>query len=301
MNLFQVFLNVVLPIFVLMGFGFLLDRRFAIDVKSVSRLTFYVLSPCLIFSLLVSSTLSGADSSRIFIYVIVSTALVGIVSMIFVRGLRLDQVTRSAFLLGTLLTNSGNLGLSLTLFAFGQPGQERAALFFVVSAVISNTVGVFLAAGGRAGWKGALRSVLQAPMVYAAVAALIINATNITVPSALQKVFTTAGNGAVPMMLLILGIQLSRASLKEDVPLIGLATVLRLVVAAALAWGLAAIMGLEGLTRQVCIVEAATPTAVTSLILAVEYDAKPKLVTGVIFMSTLASMVTLTILLSILM
>jgi hypothetical protein len=301
MNLFQVFLNVVLPTFILMGFGFLLDRRFAIDIKSVSRLSFYVLSPCLIFSSLVNSTLSGADSSRIFIYVIVITALVGVVSWLFMRGLHLDQVTRSAFLLSTLMVNSGNFGMSLNLFAFGQPGLERAALFFVVSALISNTVGVFLAARGRAGWKGALRSVLQAPLVYAAVAAFVVNAAHITVPPALQKVFTTAGNGAVPVMVSILGMQLSRTSLKEDVPLIGLATALRLVVAAALAWGLAALMGLEGVTRQVCIVEAATPTAVTSLILAVEYDAKPKFVTGVIFMSTIASMVTLTLLISMLM
>jgi predicted permease len=300
MNLFQVFLNVVLPIFILMGFGFLLDRRSAIDIKSVSRLTFYVLSPCLIFSSLVNSTLSGADSTRIFVYVIVSTTLVGVVGWVLMRGLHLDQVTRSAFFLSTLLVNSGNFGMSLNLFAFGQPGLERAALFFVVSALISNTVGVFLAARGRAGWKGALLSVLQAPLVYAAVAAFVVNATHIALPTALQKVFTTAGNGAVPVMLLILGMQLSRTSLKEDVPLIGLATVLRLVGAAGIAWGLAAVMGLEGVTRQVCIVQAATPTAVTSLILAVEYNAKPKLVTGVIFLSTLASMITLTILISIL-
>ncbi len=301
MNLIQVFLNVVFPVFILMGFGVLLDRKLAIDVKSVSRVTFYVLSPCLIFSSLANSTLDGADSSRIFAFVIISTALVGVIGWAMARLLRLDRVTQSAFFLGTLLVNSGNYGMSLNLFAFGKPGLERAALFFVVSALLSNTVGIFLAARGRAGSRGALLGVLKAPLVYAALAAFLVNITGIRVPEPLQKALTTAGNGAVPIMLLILGMQLSRTSLNQDIPLIGLATVLRLVVAAAVAWGLAAAMRLQGVTRQVCIVEASTPTAVTSLILAVEYDARPKLITGVIFLSTLASMVTLTVLLSILM
>jgi len=301
MNLIQVFLNVVFPVFILMGFGVLLDRKLAIDVKSVSRVTFYVLSPCLIFSSLANSTLGGADSSRIFAFVIISTALVGVIGWAMARLLRLDRVTQSAFFLGTLLVNSGNYGMSLNLFAFGKPGLERAALFFVVSALLSNTVGIFLAARGRAGSRGALLGVLKAPLVYAALAAFLVNITGIRVPEPLQKALTTAGNGAVPIMLLILGMQLSRTSLNQDIPLIGLATVLRLVVAAAVAWGLAAAMRLQGVTRQVCIVEASTPTAVTSLILAVEYDARPKLITGVIFLSTLASMVTLTVLLSILM
>ncbi len=300
MSLLGVFANVLLPIFILLTFGFLLDRRFSPDIRSLSRVAFYVLSPSLIFSSLVNSTVSGADSSRIFVFVILSTALMALVALLTCRLLRLDRITQSAFLLATLLLNSGNFGLSVNLFAFGEAGLERAALFFVGSAVLANTVGVFIAAHGRTNLKEALLSVLKAPMVYAAASAFAVNALHIQLPEPLLKTMNTAGQGAVPVMLLILGMQLARTSLQNDIPLIGVATALRLVVAAVVAWGLAAVMSLEGVTRQVCIVEASTPTAVTSLILATEFDARPQLVTGVIFLSSLASMLTLTVLIHIL-
>jgi predicted permease len=301
MGLASIFVNVLLPIFILIGLGILLDRKLAVDVKTLSRVTFYIFSPSLIFSSLVKSTVSGEDSTVIFIFVIIITVVIGILSFLFGRLTRIDRVTMSAFLLAALFMNSGNYGLSVNLFAFGEEGLAKAALYFVVSSILSNVLGVFIAARGHADAKTALLRIFTAPIVYAAGAALLVNALRITVPEPLLKTFTTAGGAAVPSLLVVLGMQLSRTSLDRDVWLAVAASVLRLVVAAIVAWFLAGLLHLQGVTRQVCIVESAMPAAVTPLIIAVEYDAKPKLVTSAIFVSTLASMVTLTILLSLLM
>ena len=300
MNLVSVFVNVLLPIFILMGFGVLLDRKLHIDVKSVSRVTFFIFSPCLIFSSLVSSMVSGQDSTLILAFVLLVTLVLGVIASLLGRLTRVDRVTMSAFMLSTLFMNSGNYGLSVNLFAFGEEGLARAALFFVGSAILSNTVGVFLAARGRAGARTALTRVFKAPLVYAAVAALLVNLGGWQVPEPISKALSIAGNGAVPSLLIVLGMQLSRTSIDSDVLMVVLATILRLIVAAGAAWLLADLMSLQGVTRQVCIVQASMPAAVTPLIIAVEYDAKPKFVTSVIFVSTLASMVTLAVLLSIL-
>ncbi|NLS78770.1 MAG: AEC family transporter [Chloroflexi bacterium] len=301
MELLNIFANVLLPVFLLIGAGVLLDRKLAIDVKSVSRVAYYIFSPSLIFSSLVTSAVSGSDSAQIFVFVLVITFLVVLVSLAAARLLKLDQVSTSAFLLTTAFMNSGNYGMSVNLFAFGEEGLARAVLYFVASAVLSNTLGVFFAARGRSGIRQALLGILKAPMVYAALAAVAVNLTGLTVPAPLLKAFTSAGNGAVPSLLLILGMQLSRTRLNRDIPAVATASLIRLVVSALLAWGLALLMGVQGVTRQVCILESAMPAAITPLIIAVEFDTNPKLVTSVIFLSTVASMVTLTVLLSLLM
>jgi len=301
MELLNIFANVLLPVFLLIGAGVLLDRKLAIDVKSVSRVAYYIFSPSLIFSSLVTSAVSGSDSAQIFVFVLVITFLVVLVSLAAARLLKLDQVSTSAFLLTTAFMNSGNYGMSVNLFAFGEEGLARAVLYFVASAVLSNTLGVFFAARGRSGIRQALLGILKAPMVYAALAAVAVNLTGLTVPAPLLKAFTSAGNGAVPSLLLILGMQLSRTRLNRDIPAVATASLIRLVVSALLAWGLALLMGVQGVTRQACILESAMPAAITPLIIAVEFDTNPKLVTSVIFLSTVASMVTLTVLLSLLM
>jgi predicted permease len=115
-----------------------------------------------------------------------------------------------------------------------------------------------------------------------------------------MKAVDLAGGAAVPLMLTILGIELAGVSIENDRPLIGLATFIKLVLAPLVAFPLAAVMEMQGVTRAVSIVEASMPTAVMASIIAVEFDARPKLVTGIVFVSTLCSVITLTVLLGIL-
>jgi predicted permease len=105
-----------------------------------------------------------------------------------------------------------------------------------------------------------------------------------------------AGNAAIPVMLLLLGVQLAGTSLGHKVGPISAAVAVRLIGGAVVGLALAALMGLTGVTRQVCVVEHSTPTAVMASILAMEFGTEPEFVTGVIFASTLASMATMTLL-----
>ena len=101
------------------------------------------------------------------------------------------------------------------------------------------------------------------------------------------------GSGAVPVMLLILGIQLSRLSLADSRRAIADATLLRLAVAPVLAMGIAVLLGMQGVVRQVGILEASMPAAMTATILAAEFDAAPRFAAGAVFSTTLASLVSL--------
>jgi predicted permease len=299
--LLEILLNIILPVFIIIALGYSLGRTVALDVKSISRTVLYIFAPALIFSSLVKSSLTTTDSAQVVSFALLTILVVGLLARGITRLLRFDPLMENAFLLSTLFINSGNYGLPVNLFAFGQPGLERAVIYFTTSGLLTNTLAVYLASRGQAGVRQSLLNVFRLPMIYALAAALIIRVTGLTVPAPIFKPLEMAGQASVPVLLVVLGMELARASLDQNLTVVGLAVFVRLVLAAGVALGLAALMGLQEVTRQVCITQASMPTAVTTVVLAIEFGSKPRFVTSVVFVSTLASIVTLTLLLSLIM
>lgn len=287
--------NNIVPVFIAIGLGYALERRLKIEIKSVSRTIFYALTPCLVFSSLVKSTISGGEFWGIASFEILITLFVALVAWGVARALRFDRAMESAFLLATLFVNSGNYGLSVNQLAFGDEALARAVIYFVVSSLLVNTTGVYLASRGQARAGDALSNVFKVPIVYAVFLAVFVKLINLTVTgSPVFKAVDMVGQGAVPLMLLLLGMQLAKTPLTQGMKTAGLAAFIRLAVASIIAWPLANWLGLAGPTLQACVVEASMPTAVTTTVLAIEFDVKPEFVTSVVFLSTLASPITLT-------
>jgi len=294
----QILTNNVLPAFLVMAIGVLLDRKLQVDKKSLSRTAIYVLTPCLVFSSVVRSELSGELFGQMILYVLLITLIMGALAILVGYLFRWPARTSDALVLSTAFLNSGNFGLSIVLFSFGEQGLELATIFFVVSNFVCNTVAAFFAARGRRSTKQALLQVLKLPGPYAFLFALLVRALKIPLPPLLTKPISLIGQASVPIMLMMLGLQLSQTQLSRRYREISIGVFLRLCVGALVAIGLASAMRLEGLARQVAIVEASTPTAVSSGLMAIEFDADSEYVTSVIFFSTLLSSITLTLLLS---
>lgn len=294
------FTNYILPTYIVIGFGFLLDRALPLEVKSLSRLILYVVSPCLAFSTMLESSLGGAEFIRISFFVPLLTLCMWAISRSIAATLHLDESRTNAFLLGTLFLNSGNYGLSVVMSAFGQAALERALVFFTVSSLLTYTMGVYFASKGKASASQALHNIFLFPLTYAIVAAVLFRALGWTVPQPAWKAIKLVSGSAIPLMLLMLGTQLSRTRLSNEWRIVGLATFLKLVVEPLIAFPLSHHFRMDDLTRQACITEAGTPTAVMTAVLAVEFDARPEFVTSVILISTLASGFTMTVLLRLL-
>lgn len=300
MNTITVLINVILPVFIIIGIGALTGRRLELDVRTLSRAVLYIFGPALVFRSLLTTELTAGDAARIVAFVLVTTSVLGVIAWSMTRALQFDAVQTNAFLLTVLLTNTGNYGLPVNLFAFGEPGLERAVVYFSVTSTLTNTVGVYFAARGRAEPREAFLNVFRLPLIYAVALSLGLRSIGVTgLPEMIFRPIELLADAAVPVLLLALGIELAKSTLDRQFWRVGLATSTRLVVAAVVSGAIAALMGLQGLTRQVCIVQGSMPTAVLSVVLAVEFDAEPRFVTSVVFVSTLMSMVTLTIVLSI--
>ncbi len=300
MELLAIFVQNILPIFIVAGIGFLIVRYLGADVQTLSRVTLYVLTPCLLFDVLVTSDVSADEFGRLTLLAFGTILGIGLIAWLATRALRLDRVMTSAFIVVVMFANGGNYGLPLTLFVFGQEALARATIYFVVSIVLTYTIGIFLASSGRRSLGEALLSVLRIPSIYASAAAIVVILTGVTTPSFLMRPIKLLGDAAIPVMILVLGMQLERAAKPANLRLVGLAVGLRLVVSAILGLLLAQFLGLGGAARQAGVLQSAMPVAVVTTILAVEFEVEPAFVTSVVFFSTILSPLTLTPLIALL-
>jgi hypothetical protein len=171
--------------------------------------------------------------------------------------------------------NSGNVGIPVSEFAFGATGRATAVLYLTVQAVLMYTVGVYVASRGAGdGWLAGVRRVVTVPLVYAVVAALGGRALGVVPPagSTAMRTVGLVGDSAIPVMLLILGLQLAGTNYGATLRQVGSATVLRMGVAPVVAAGVALLVGFADPTvGRVFVLESAMPAAITPLVLLAEF------------------------------
>ncbi len=299
-----VFAQVLLPILVVVAAGFLLQRRLELDLTSVNRLSLYLLSPALIFSVLAQSRIEAAETVRITAFMTLFVVLIGIVAWLVALILRFDSIDRAALMLCVMFMNAGNYGLPAAQFAFGREGFDRAVLFFVVQAILAQTLAIYIAGAGHGDRRGGLVRLLKMPQLYAVLAAMAVWAAGIRLDpegeglaNDLFRGVDLIGDAAVPLLLIVLGLQLAETSRISEGPKVALATVLRLGLSVPLAIGLAYLLNLDELSTKLAIMLSSMPTAVNVTILAIEFDVRPRFVSSVVVVSTAASVLSLTLIL----
>ncbi len=294
----EVLWQVLTPIFLLAGAGYLLARRLDLRPHSLARAAFYVFSPCLLFDKFSHSTLSADELGRLALFALLTVLCSGLLAWAVARLLHYDRVMVAAFVLCAIAGNTGNYGLPANQFAFGDAALEPAVIYYAMSTLILSTLGIYVAASGRRTARQALRNVLTVPLAYAGVAGLAVWATGVTVPLPIERFASLAGQAAIPVMLIILGMQLADVHLRDNPGPVGLATAIKLIGGPLLAVSFASLLGLSGITRQAAIVEASVPTAVMAIVLATEYDTAPRFTASVVMVTTLVSLVTMTVILT---
>lgn len=294
------FVQGVLPVLLIGGLGYLVGRARTLDLAPITGLTVLVLVPAIVFDSLARATLPRDVLSRLVLHVALQMAVVWGLTVLVARLVGWSGPAESGLLLATLFSNSGNIGLPLALFAFGPDGLAVAGGWFAVMSIASSTIGPYLAARAQVGVRGALRRVARQPIIYAVAAGVAVNLSGWTLPGPVANASRLLAGGAVALMLLLLGLQLARLTVRQEASGATLATVIRLAVAPPVAWAVGRLVGLEGLAFAVAVIQASTPTSITSALWALEFDARPALVSAAVVLSTVVSVVTLTLLLALL-
>ncbi|MEX5563501.1 AEC family transporter [Pseudophaeobacter sp. 1A16562] len=292
MNLALTVLEIVAPVFLLAGVGFAWVRLgFEYRIQFVTRLAMTLAVPCLIFTALMKTELDKAAIGWFVLAALAGHALLALAGAALVRVMQLE---RRSYLAPFIFGNTGNLGIPLSLFAFGEAGLGYAVAMLAVSAVLSFTFGIYLVAGEGGGSKA-----LREPMVWATLLGALFLWQGWQTPQFLTNALDLIGQMAIPLMLITLGVAVARLTPGKT----GLAVLLSLIkvtLSAAIGWGLGLAFGLDYTAFGVLVLQLATPVAVTSYLLAEKFEADAQAVAGMVVVSTLMSVAALPLLLSLL-
>lgn len=293
-TIYSVFLPISLPV---IG-GALLKRFKGIETKGLSALSLYVLSPALIFETLEKASITSNEVTVTVAFCLLNVIILWALSAFAGKMLGLSQAEKSGLALTTIFTNSVNYGLPLVLLAFGQAGLDKASVYVIVQIIIMNTLGVYLAARSHFSAVKAIKTVFTLPSVYAAALAVLFRLTDFQLPEGLNTGVSMLSAAYAPLALVILGAQMvgvreGGASLAVSKCGFWSGMAMRMLVGPLVAWGLLAMLSIEGTLFAVILILSAMPAAVNAVILAEEYDAAPKLVSRCILWTTLASFIVL--------
>ncbi len=297
-SLFALFSENLLPVFLAAGAGYALAFFSPLETRSVSRIAFYIFSPCLVFTLLTQNELGNGALLGMFVFATVQMILAAALAWGASRLLRFDRRITVAVVLAALLPNAGNFGLSVSRFALGEEGLAQASLFFIASGVMANTLGVYVASLGKSDYKTALVGLLKLPTIYAVLLAVLFLQFGWELPFPVARAANLLADAAIPTMLVLLGMLLHRTRWRGNLAGLGVANTVRLIASPLIALLLAAPFGLTGVARQAGVLQAAMPAAVMTTVLAAEFECEPEFMTAVVFTSTLLSPLTLTPLLA---
>ncbi len=293
-ELFSVFANNIVPIILMAGAGFTLAKTLHVDSRSLGRVVFYVFSPILVFDLLVSNPLNLKQAGAVMLFTVAMMIVMGLIALLLGRLFRLERHALTAMLITAMFANTGNYGLPLVSFAFGEAALSYAAIYFVTTTFLFFSVGVFIASLGHMSFKAAALGLFKVPVLYAVLLALLVNGLGINVPLPVMRTVDLASGATIPVMLTLLGVELARIEFSREWRALQLSVGLRLLVAPLIGLGLAMLFGLQGTARSAVVTEVAMPSIVSSAVLAMEYQLDSRLVTTIIFISTVLSPLTLT-------
>lgn len=294
------FVQSVLPVLLIGSLGYLVGRARSFDLAPITGLTVLVLVPAIVFDSLARAALPRDLMAQIILHVALQLAGIWLLTIFVARLVGWRGPAQGALLLSTLFANSGNIGLPLALFAFGPDGLAIAGGWFAVMAIGASTIAPYLAARARVGVREALARVARQPVIYAVVAGLAVNLSGWSLPGPIAKASQLMAGGSVALMLLLVGLQLARLTVREELSGAALATAIRLLAVPFIAWTAGKLVGLEGMALAVAVLQASTPTSVTSALWALEFNARPALVSAAVVLSTVVSVITLTVLVAVL-
>jgi malate permease and related proteins len=293
------FFTVLLPILLLIGLGALLRRFRPLEMKTLSTLQVYLLVPAFLFVHVSESSLSFSQMARIAIVTLLSQLLLGALVVFVLIQRKTPRATLSSILLSSVVFNAGNFGIPVAVRAFGSDGGSVQALIVMCANLSLWGIGYGLSAAiNGSGWHG-IKSYFKLPMVYCLFAALALKITGIAVPEPISYTLKMLSNALVPLALLTLGAQLVGQWRTPRWKTIGPIVFVKLIAMPLITTLIVFLFHLWPWPGALLIVAAAGPTAVNTILLAIEEDGDVELAAECVLWTTILSAITVTLILTV--
>ncbi|MEE1335553.1 AEC family transporter [Methanobrevibacter sp.] len=294
----------ILSIIIMIGIGYFLKRIDFLSEKDIdpfNKIVMYILMPCMIFHAIYSADLSMLSKLGILPFVILASSFVtGIVSYFILKQLKLDEITLWSVLVTVMIANTAFMGYPVTLGIFGQDGFLRAifcdmatlCIFLILSFVL------IMKFGGTV--KTAVKKITFFPPLWAVILGLGFNFFNIPIGPIFDNTVNYLGQGAIPLIMIALGLSIDFSAIKRSKSMIIFTSIMKLAFFPLVAFIVASQLGLVDLQFKISVVEAAMPSGMMSLLLAITYKLDYELTSDCILINTVISLITLPIIIMIL-
>ncbi|WP_458454569.1 AEC family transporter [Methanobrevibacter sp.] len=287
----------ILSIVIMIGLGYFLKRIDFLSEKDIdpfNKIVMYILLPCMIFHALYGADLSYIAKLGILPFIILASSMVtGIVSYFILRQFKLDNITLWSVLVTVMIANTAFMGYPVTLGIFGQEGFLRAifcdiatlCIFLILSFIL------ILKFGGTV--RTAVRKITFFPPLWAVILGLCFNILNIPIGPVIENTVNYLGQGAIPLIMIALGLSIDFSAIQRSKNMIAFTSVMKLLFFPLIAFVVASQLGLVNLQYKISIVEAAMPSGMMSLLLAITYKLDYELTSDCILINTVISLITL--------
>lgn len=289
--------DIILPVFIVMGIGFLLQRKFLLDVQTLARLNIYYVVPAFIFVRLYETDIPWNMFFKIVVFAGLLVAILYVLSMLTGTLLRLDTRRKVTFTNSVIFYNSGNYAVPVNDLVFrGDPfAMSIQVIVLMFQNIFIFSYGIFSLQSMDTGKLRAAIGYFKMPVMYAMLLGLSMNALDLSVPEFVWVPVNYIADGMIALALLTLGAQVAQLKLTAGLKTVYYSLTLRLLVSPLVALGLIFFFGMSGVTAQALLIASSMPTAVNSAVIAQEYENHPDMAAQIVLFSTIASAFTVSL------
>jgi predicted permease len=290
-----ILINNIVPISIMIAIGAVMYRAFHLDIKTLSKLNFYVFSPAIVFVKLYESEMNLNVILQVLLFFALFFSLLFAVIEIYIRIRKMQRGMRIAMRNSVIFYNSANYALPLNQTVFGGNAYTLSIqiIIMIMQNLIPNTYGIYTLNAHKSTWKATMKTILSLPVIYAIPIALLLRYFHLPVPSSIHLPLTYISNAFMATALLTLGVQLGGMKWEFHFSNVAVSNILRLIAGPLLGFFVVWILGINGLTAQALVLSCAVPTSLSSVLLAIEYENEPEFSSQAVFTSTLFSMFTI--------
>jgi hypothetical protein len=277
-------LQVVLPVFLIIGLGALIGKLKKLDMDCFVFIIMYVTAPFLIISSLQKSDIKIAEFSSMIFYTLLIIISLWLVSILIIKFFKIKE---KGLQLPMIFGNSGYLGFPVALFAFGAIGLSYTVIYSAMEVMLLMSFGIYLAKG-----KHDFKEMFRIPLIYAVILALFFNIINYKLPSVLSVPVDMIGQATIPLALIVLGYRLTKIKVNHFRKAF-LAVIVKMGAGFLIALSIVKLFSLTGVIKNILILQAAMPSAVLTMVITYKYRRNQDLVASVVFIGTLMSIITI--------
>ena len=289
MDIYFKLFEVLFPVFFIIGIGFFLGKKNPnFDTSFITTYSGNFGTPALVIFALTAGGVTFQVFAEFFIYAIVLLTSFGFVGLVFLLLMKKDHIRE---LPTFFLPNTGNMGIPICLFAYGELGMGIAAAISSLVVMLHFTLNIFLA-------KRAFdfQTIFKSPAFYAIIITVLFLYFEQPFPQFVMNTVMLLAYGMIVMILMSLGVALTQMkvfSFKDAV----ITSTGRVIIGPIIGFIVIKIFNLTGVSAGVVLIQSAMPSAILCYLVASMYSPKEIVdnISSTIVVSTVMSLVTIPI------